>query len=107
MSATVTSGLSRAAQPAPHALQPKLLKLVKPEYPSRAAALGIEGEVIVRYNIDQHGRVTDVHIVSARPERLFERAVIDAMRYWRYEARAVNDVQKTIWFRIDGSTVIE
>jgi protein TonB len=56
-----------------------------PEYPKAALKDGIEkGHVIARLNIDKKGNVTNVVIFSAEPARYFDRAVISALKDWKF-----------------------
>jgi protein TonB len=56
-----------------------------PEYPRAAAREGIsKGRVVARLNIDEKGNVTEVTIFSADPPRVFDRAVINALRDWKF-----------------------
>jgi len=58
-----------------------------PVYPRQAVRAGVEkGRVIARVMIDEKGNVYDVIIVSADPPRHFDRAVIDALKEWKFKA---------------------
>ena len=58
-----------------------------PEFPRNAQRLNIEkGQVIARLMIDEKGNVTEVVIVSAVPPRHFDKAVIDALKEWKFRA---------------------
>lgn len=60
---------------------------VSPEYPREARRKNIDsGRVIARLNIDEKGNVTDVKIMEANPARVFDRAVIDALSQWKFQA---------------------
>ena len=57
-----------------------------PEYPRQAIRAGIEkGKVVARLMIDEKGNVTDVVIVSADPPRVFDRAVTEALKTWKFQ----------------------
>jgi protein TonB len=56
-----------------------------PEYPKAAIKDGVSrGRVIARLNIDEQGNVTEVTIFSADPQRYFDRAVIIALKGWKF-----------------------
>jgi protein TonB len=58
-----------------------------PVYPRAAIRAGIDkGKVLARVMIDEKGNVSDVVIVSADPPRHFDRAVIDALKDWKFKA---------------------
>ncbi len=60
---------------------------ISPEYPREARRKNIDsGRVIARLNIDEKGNVTDVKIVESSPARVFDRAVIDALLQWKFQA---------------------
>jgi len=60
---------------------------ISPEYPREARRKNIDsGRVIARLNIDEKGNVTDVKIVESNPARVFDRAVIDALLQWKFQA---------------------
>lgn len=63
---------------------------VEPEYPRRAAARGIEGYVIVEFDVSETGRVIDPRILGAEPPSVFDRAAIRAVGQWKYNPRIQN-----------------
>lgn len=86
---------------------PQAVSIVKPGYPARAFALKQEGKVVVRYDVDSDGRVTNIEILSAEPRSLFERDVKLAMKKWRFvPGREGKGLTKTIIFRLSGDTEI-
>ena len=79
--------------PPPPAPKPAIRRGIKrisgdfPEFPKAAIKNGIEkGTVIARLMIDEKGNVSDVIIVSADPPKAFDRAVIDALKGWKFAA---------------------
>ncbi|WP_198264969.1 energy transducer TonB [sulfur-oxidizing endosymbiont of Gigantopelta aegis] len=62
---------------------------IAPIYPSRAARIGIEGWVKMEILINQSGRVESVKVLAAKPENIFNRAAIKAMKRWRFRPKIV------------------
>ena len=58
---------------------------ILPVYPLRARRAGVEGRVLVEFDIDEQGRVQNVQVLKAEPEGFFERAVLKALPQWRYD----------------------
>ncbi|HET6563816.1 MAG TPA: M56 family metallopeptidase, partial [Xanthomonadales bacterium] len=62
------------------------LKARPPNYPWRARKKGIEGFVKLEFSLDDKGRVTDVEVLDAMPEGVFEKAASKAISGWTFEA---------------------
>lgn len=85
----------------------KAINKAKPLYPPRARAMGIEGKIIVKYDIDADGRVINIQIVSESPKNMFNSEVKRAMKRWRFEANKPTYNQKvTISFKLNNGAVI-
>ncbi len=75
--------LQPAPQPAARALEP--ISRTPPEFPVAAVRQGVsEGRVKARATIDAAGTVMSVDILSAYPQRLFDRAVVDSVSKWKF-----------------------
>jgi protein TonB len=56
-----------------------------PDFPKAAIREGIEkARVVARLNVDENGNVTDVIIISADPAKHFDRAVVAALKTWKF-----------------------
>jgi TonB family protein len=69
----------------------RIVKRVAPIAPigiSRKTA----GYVVVKFNITDGGRVTDVEVVESSPSGVFDDAAENAVRKWMYEPRKENGV---------------
>ncbi len=72
----------------------KIVAIDRPEakYPKKAFNKCIEGHVLVRFVIATDGTTKDIVVISARPERVFEKAAVEAVEKWRFEPRILNGV---------------
>jgi TonB family protein len=71
----------------------KPLSAVRPDYPPAAKAAGIQGEVMLRVNVEKDGSVSDVETLNGDSQ--LAQAAMEAVRQWRYapmEKAGVTDV---------------
>ena len=69
---------------------------VEPAYPIRAAESGLEGYVIVRFDVNPDGTVTNVTVVDSS-HRVFEAAALKAAARFRYKARVLDGVAQATY----------
>ena len=86
--ATQPAGPSRIQQVGGNVEAAKLIRMVRPFYPSIARQAHIEGTVVLSAIIGNDGTVELLHYVSGPP--LLVQAAIDAVRQWRYEPTLLN-----------------
>ena len=67
------------------------LKL-QPEYPSRALNRGIEGFVDLAFDITAAGATSNIRVIQAQPQGVFERAAIRALEKWKYKVPITDGV---------------
>jgi len=60
---------------------------VPPIYPPRAMRAGIEGIVTVEFTITADGKVEEPKIIQADPPKIFDRAVLRAIKKWKFQPR--------------------
>ncbi|MGF1743167.1 energy transducer TonB [Vibrio profundum] len=63
---------------------------VEPRYPSMALKRKIQGHIVLKFNIDEQGRPTDIKVIEAKPKYLFNRDAIQALRKWKYQPKLVD-----------------
>jgi TonB family protein len=61
------------------------LKRVPPQYPKKAASLGVFGSVTMRLLINEQGDVEAVDVLNAYPKGLFENDAVRALKRWKYQ----------------------
>lgn len=92
---TNTAGAGSAATPAPAAAPTvivtpaKLVKRVTPIAPAGVSSR-TSGYVLVRFQIGENGRVSDIAVVESSPPGVFDDAAQTAVRKWVYEPRKEN-----------------
>jgi len=62
------------------------IKRIEPNYPVEAANNKIEGSVVLKFDINATGDVTNVSVVKAIPEKVFDKVAKTALRQWKYES---------------------
>ncbi len=81
---------------------------IPPNYPRRALAAGIQGEVTLAFTITAEGRVDNLRVTHAEPTGVFEREARRAASRWRFAPRRENgqpvarEATKTLYFRLEG-----
>jgi protein TonB len=70
-------------------------------YPLRATALRIEGEVQVLYDINDSGYTENIRVIEARPKDVFERQVMMDILRWRFKpGEQKKDIPLKVSFQI-------
>jgi protein TonB len=67
-----------------------VISRVPPVYPFRAKAKAIEGWVSVEFTVNEQGRVEDIKILDAEPEKIFDDSVMQCVAAWRFKPGRVN-----------------
>ena len=60
------------------------LKKVEPHYPAKARIHGVEGWVLLQYDINSTGFVENVRVLDAQPLGVFEQEAVLALQRWKY-----------------------
>ncbi len=63
---------------------------IPPEYPQRAAQRGVEGYVVLCFDVTANGEPVSIEASEAEPSGYFERAAIRAVERWKYPPKMVN-----------------
>lgn len=90
---TAVGSMMLAAVSMPRSVEPPVVPIshVIPEFPAEAAKAGVaEGRVRAQLEIDGEGNVTAVRIMEAQPMRVFDRAVSDTLKLWKFARGADN-----------------
>src|SRR5688572_9203163 len=82
---------------------PRLVRIVKPEYPQDALLRGAEGWVDVSMSVTPAGNVRDPRVEETSNGTQFNRAAMSAVRKWKYEPFVASDPQekRRVTVRVD------
>lgn len=64
--------------------------MIAPDYPHRAVQKGVEGFVVVRFDVAVTGATENIEIVEAMPEGIFEKAAQRAISRWKFTPYEIN-----------------
>jgi TonB family protein len=68
---------------------PQPIKMTQPVYPESARERGVEGVVTLEFELGSGGEVIASRVISAQPERVFDAAAQQALRWWRYDPASI------------------
>ncbi|CAH6867571.1 Protein TonB [Vibrio chagasii] len=60
-------------------------KFVLPRYPKVALESNLSGYVVMTFNINKQGDVTNIVVVESNPKGIFDKAAVQALSKWKYE----------------------
>lgn len=85
-------------------VQAKALERASPKYPIQAARDRIEGFVKLSFDVDEHGATTNIKVIDASPEKIFDKQARLAVSKWKYEPQIIDGkpiIQKVISVQLD------
>jgi protein TonB len=88
--AQIAAGDSKPLRVTSSVLQGKAIERAKPNYPTLARQVRLQGDVSVEVIISPEGRVESARVISGHP--MFAQCSIDAARLWRFEPTLLNKV---------------
>ena len=63
---------------------------IEPAYPRRAAMKGLEGYVVLTFDITEAGTVNNVKVLESNPRRVFDSSARRALMKWKYKPKMVD-----------------
>ncbi|NVJ51055.1 MAG: TonB family protein [Gammaproteobacteria bacterium] len=69
-----------------------MVSRVEPIYPVDARIKGLEGEVTLRLEVDNAGKVIAVEVLKATPKGVFERSAMRAVYQWNFKSSGAESV---------------
>lgn len=82
------------------------------KYPPEQFNKGIEGDVVIAYDLDANGTVLDAKIDNAKPALVFDNAALQSFKEWRFTPMIENGMpvpssghKFTLMFRLGGQSL--
>jgi len=72
---------------------------IEPKYPIQAAKEGIEGSVVLKFDVEGDGSVSHISVVNGKPANTFDKTAVTALKQWRYQA--TGSVSKNLLVQLD------
>lgn len=82
---TQTAATQAPAAAAAQSSDAVLIKRAQARFPTAALRAGQSGWVVVGFTVTAEGRTADVHVVSAMPRHVFDRAAMDAVGRYQFK----------------------
>jgi TonB family protein len=79
---------------------PKILTMIKPDYPEKLRQEGIEGKVVLKFLIHFTGSVREVVILEPSPYEAFNDASVKAVKKWNFSPPIINGKPVSAWFKV-------
>ncbi|MFP4225983.1 MAG: TonB family protein [Desulfobacterales bacterium] len=78
---------------------PMAMAKTQPVYPYTAKRLNLSGKVKVKFLVSANGHVSEVQILSAEPEKIFNKSVIQAVSSWRFKPGKISGQAVDTWMQ--------
>jgi TonB family protein len=88
----------------PSVAERKVVRMVKPEYPSEARLRGIEGWADLSFTVSSAGAVIDPRVEDSSMRQLFARPALAAVKQWKYESASAALAPERIKVRVEFRT---
>lgn len=104
----LTAALLLLASCGTSVVPPILLESGRLVYPSESREAKVEGSVLLAYDVNVEGKVSNIRVLSSSPAGVFDEAAIDFVRTWRFQPQkrsglpeAVEGIQSRISFTLE------
>ena len=75
----------KGTSPAGNAVDVEISKTPKLKYPRRAERLGVEGYVIVGFDLSDEGELVDLRVIESQPRLMFDKSALKFVEGMKFE----------------------
>ncbi|AOE50551.1 TonB family protein [Kangiella sediminilitoris] len=73
----------------------------QPSYPIKAQLNGIEGWVLLKYDVDASGTLSNISVLDSQPKNIFDKEAVKALKEWKFrpamtEGRPIASLGQTV-----------
>ncbi|WP_223671290.1 energy transducer TonB [Kangiella shandongensis] len=62
----------------------------QPNYPVKAQIEGVEGWVLLKYDVDASGTLSNISVMDSEPRKIFDREAMRALKKWKFKPALSN-----------------
>lgn len=62
----------------------------QPNYPVKAQIEGVEGWVLLKYDVDASGTLSNISVMDSQPRKIFDREAMRALKKWKFKPALSN-----------------
>lgn len=62
----------------------------QPNYPMVALQRGLEGWVLLRYDVDTSGSLSNIRVMDSEPRRIFDKEAMRALKKWKFKPALID-----------------
>ena len=106
---TITSHAAsvKGTLPSGDRVEIEILKTPKLKYPRRAERLGVEGFVLVGFDLSEEGEVLDLRVIESQPRLMFDKSAMKFVQGFRFsipeedgDAVSATDIKFRVGFKL-------
>ena len=71
------------------------LMRVAPQYPVKARIHGVEGWVLLQYDVNSAGFTKNIQVLASQPFGVFDQVAVRALQKWKYNSQNGKEVEQT------------
>ena len=80
--------------------KPQILKNSQVPYPRDARRKKLTGHVLVRFHLDEAGRISQIHIKKSSPPGVFEACTLEEVKKWKFSPAQKGGERVPVWVEL-------